>query len=84
MLTLEPSDAREQAAYRLWLETYHRTLNPRHLATAHACLAMAQEIAGAKLSADQIAAYARQALATLQRITAASSTPDSAHDCATP
>ena len=46
MLHLDDPTARPRAAYQLWLDTYRRTRNPRHLHIARVCLAIANEAGG--------------------------------------
>ena len=54
MLHLDDPAARARAAYDLWLQTYRITGNPRHLATARACLITALAEGGQQLSPQTV------------------------------
>lgn len=78
MLTLTAPQRPEEIAYRLWLETYRKTRNPRHLATARACLDIAREASGHRPTRAQIEAYRARVSETLERLTAARCAPPAA------
>lgn len=66
MLHLDDPTARQRAVYQLWLDTYRRTRKPRHIATARACLAIADQAGGKPPTRAALAAIRAHVLTVTQ------------------